>query len=60
MFRLLFKSSTLLMPVWLLQACSLTPGMEMQTNSPLSHIEVPVMKDGKLVKEKAQISQITA
>jgi polysaccharide export outer membrane protein len=49
-----------LLPVLLLQACSLTPGMEMETNSPLSHIEVPVMKDGKLVKEKAKISQITA
>jgi len=49
-----------LIPVLLLQACSLTPGMEMETNSPLSHIEVPTMKDGKLVKEKAKIIPITA
>ncbi|WP_027147800.1 polysaccharide biosynthesis/export family protein [Methylobacter tundripaludum] len=59
MFRFQFRSMSLI-PVLLLQACSLTPGMEMETNSPLSHIEVPVMKDGKLVKEKAKISQITA
>lgn len=50
----------LLMPALLLSACALTPGMEMQTNSPLSHIEVPMMKDGKLVKEKAKIIPITA
>lgn len=60
MFRFLFRSLIFLIPVLLLQACSLTPGMEMETNSPLSHIDVPVMKDGKLVKEQAKISQITA
>jgi polysaccharide export outer membrane protein len=59
MFRSLFRSIPLI-PVVLLQACSLTPGMEMETNSPLSHIEVPTMKDGKLVKEKAPIIPITA
>jgi polysaccharide export outer membrane protein len=52
--------SMLVMPALLLSACSLTPGMEMETNSPLSHIEVPTMKDGKLVKEKAKIIPITA
>lgn len=52
--------SILVMPALLLSACSLTPGMEMETNSPLSHIEVPTMKDGKLVKEKAKIIPITA
>ena len=45
MFKLIPLMLALLLP-----ACSLTPGMEMETNSPLSHIEVPVMKDGKLVK----------
>lgn len=59
MFRSLFRSVSLI-PVVLLQACSLTPGMEMETNSPLSHIELPTMKDGKLVKEKAKIIPITA
>lgn len=59
MFRSLARSTALL-PFLLLQACSLTPGMEMETNSPLSHIEVPTMKDGKLVKEKAPIIPITA
>lgn len=59
MVRLMLRSMPLI-PVLLLQACSLTPGMEMETDSPLSNIEVPMMKDGKLVKEKAKISQITA
>ncbi|EGW20384.1 polysaccharide export protein [Methylobacter tundripaludum SV96] len=59
MFRIMFRTMPLI-PVLLLQACSLTPGMEMETNSPLSNIEVPMMKDGKLVKEKAKVSQITA
>ena len=59
MFRSMFRSMPLI-PVLLLQACSLTPGMEMETDSPLSNIEVPMMVDGKLVKEKAKISQITA
>lgn len=60
MFKPLFKSTLPLLPIVLLQACSLTPGMDMQTNSPMTNLEVPVMKDGKLVKEKAKISQITA
>ena len=59
MFRSMFRSMPLI-PVLLLQACSLTPGMEMETDSPLSNIDIPMMKDGKLVKEKAKISQITA
>jgi len=59
MFRFQFRSMSLI-PVLLLQACSLTPGMEMETNTPLSNIEVPMMKDGKLIKEKAKVSQITA
>jgi len=59
MFRFQFRSMSLI-PVLLLQACSLTPGMEMENNTPLSNIEVPMMVDGKLIKEKAKISQITA
>ncbi|MDD1612588.1 MAG: polysaccharide biosynthesis/export family protein [Methylococcaceae bacterium] len=55
----MFRSIPLI-PILLLQACSLTPGMDMETNSPFSHIEVPTMKDGKLVKEKAKIIPITA
>jgi polysaccharide export outer membrane protein len=50
----------LLLPALLLQACSLTPGMEMENDSTLTNIEVPMMIDGKLVKEKAKVSQITA
>ncbi len=50
----------LLLLIMLLQGCTLAPGMKMQTNSPLSHIEVPVMKDGKLTKEKAPVIPITA
>jgi len=59
MVRLMLRSMPLI-PVLLLQACSLTPGMEMENNTPLSNIEVPMMVDGKLIKEKAKISQITA
>ncbi|PPK74643.1 polysaccharide export outer membrane protein [Methylobacter tundripaludum] len=59
MFRFQFRSMSLI-PALLLQACSLTPGMEMENNTPLSNIEVPMMVDGKLIKEKAKISQITA
>lgn len=59
MFRFQFRSMSLI-PVLLLQACSLTPGMEMENDTPLSNIEVPMMVDGKLIKEKAKISQITA
>ncbi|MEC4750307.1 polysaccharide biosynthesis/export family protein [Methylomicrobium sp. Wu6] len=55
----MFRSISLI-PVLLLSACALVPGMEMKTNSPLSHIEVPTMRDGKLVKEKAKIIPITA
>jgi len=59
MFRIMFRTMPLI-PALLLQACSLTPGMEMENNTPLSNIEVPMMVDGKLIKEKAKISQITA
>jgi polysaccharide export outer membrane protein len=59
MFKPMFRSMPLI-PALLLQACSLTPGMEMENNTPVSNIEVPMMVDGKLVKEKAKISQITA
>lgn len=59
MFTATFRSM-LLVPALLLQACSLTPGMEMENDSPLTNIEVPMMIDGKLVKEKAKVSQITA
>jgi len=59
MFTETFRSMVLL-PTLLLQACSLTPGMEMENDSPLTNIEVPMMIDGKLVKEKAKVSQITA
>ena len=59
MFTATFRSM-LLLPALLLQACSLTPGMEMENDSTLTNIEVPMMIDGKLVKEKAKVSQITA
>ncbi|MDD5034708.1 MAG: polysaccharide biosynthesis/export family protein [Methylococcaceae bacterium] len=49
-----------LMLAALLQGCAMAPGMKMKTNSPLSNVEVPVMKDGKLTKEKAKITPITA
>ncbi len=43
-----------------LQACFLTPGMQMQSDGNLSEVEAPVMKDGNLVKEKVRIVPITA
>jgi polysaccharide biosynthesis/export protein len=49
-----------LMLVLLLPACSLTPGMKMQADNNLSDLEVPVMKDGQMVKEKTRIVPITA
>jgi polysaccharide export outer membrane protein len=50
----------LAIPVFLLTACSLSPGMDMKKDGELSNIEVPTMRDGKLVKEKAAIIPITA
>ncbi len=44
----------------LLTGCSLTPGMRMKSGTTLSDVEVPVTKDGKLIKEKAKIMPITA
>lgn len=43
-----------------LSACSLTPGMNMQKNDNLSELDLPVMKSGKMVKEKTPIVPITA
>jgi len=55
MFRLI-----LLIPALLLTACSLTPGMDMKAENNLSELEVPVMKNGRMVKEKTKILPITA
>ncbi|MDD2659417.1 MAG: polysaccharide biosynthesis/export family protein [Methylococcales bacterium] len=56
MFRFL-----LLLLALLSSACSfLAPGMQMKTKNNLSELEVPVMKDGKMVKEKTRIVPITA
>ncbi|MDD5276528.1 MAG: polysaccharide biosynthesis/export family protein [Methylovulum sp.] len=46
--------------VLMLSACSLTPGMKMQKDNNLSELEVPVMKGGRMVKEKTRIVPITA
>ena len=55
MFRLIPLLLVLLLP-----ACSLTPGMDMKTENNMSELEVPVMKGGKMVKEKTRIVPITA
>ena len=55
MFRLIPLLLVLLLP-----ACSLTPGMDMKTENNMSELEVPVMKSGKMVKEKTRIVPITA
>ena len=55
MFRLIT-----LMLILLLSACSLTPGMHMRADDNLSELDVPVMRNGKMVKEKTRIVQITA
>jgi polysaccharide export outer membrane protein len=55
MFRLILPMLVLLLP-----ACSLTPGMDMKTDNGLSELDVPVLKNGKLVKEKTRIVPITA
>jgi len=43
-----------------LSACSLAPGMKMQVDNNLSELDVPVMKAGRMVKEKTRIVPITA
>lgn len=55
MFRLIIPMLVLLLP-----ACSLTPGMDMKVDNNLSELEVPVLKNGKMVKEKTRIQPITA
>lgn len=53
------RSISLLLAL-LLPACSLTPGMRMQSKDGLTEAEVPMMRDGKLAKGKAKIVPITA
>ena len=55
MFKLIPLMLALLLP-----ACSLTPGMDMKADNNLTDLEVPVMKNGKMVKEKTRIVPITA
>lgn len=43
-----------------LSACSLVPGMKMQTDNNMSELDVPVMRAGRMVKEKTRIVPITA
>lgn len=52
----------ILLPLLLsLASCSLTPGMTMKkTDNNMSELEVPVMKNGKMVKAKPPILPITA
>ena len=51
----------LLLLALLPSACSfLAPGMQMNAKNNLSQLEVPVMKNGKMVKEKTRIVPITA
>ena len=50
----------LLIPALLLSACALTPGMQMDAKNNFSELEVPVMRNGKMVKEKPRIVPITA
>ncbi len=49
-----------LISILLLPACSWTPGMDMEVDGNLSELEVPVMKEGQLTKQKTPIQQITA
>ena len=49
-----------LMLILLLPACSWTPGMDMKNENNMSELEVPIMKNGKMVKEKTKIVPITA
>jgi polysaccharide export outer membrane protein len=53
----------LVLLVWILisiQACSLVPGMQMQSENNLTEVEAPVFKNGGFVKEKVKITPITA
>lgn len=57
------KPGAAVVALWLavfLPGCSLTPGMDMKRGGELSDATVPVMKDGKLVKEKVTVVPITA
>ncbi|MGR9107387.1 MAG: polysaccharide biosynthesis/export family protein [Gammaproteobacteria bacterium] len=54
MFRLL-----ILLGLGWLSACSWTPGMKMQSPEDLTEVQVPAMRDGKLVKEKIRFTPIT-
>ncbi len=55
MFRLIPIMLVLMLP-----GCVLRPGMEMDPDDNVTELEVPVMKDGKMVKEKTKIVPITA
>lgn len=55
MFRLI-----ILLLAMQLSACMLTPAMDMDASNNVSELELPVMKDGQLVKEKTKIVPITA
>ncbi|MDD5267065.1 MAG: polysaccharide biosynthesis/export family protein [Methylococcales bacterium] len=56
----MFKLTPLILAI-LLPACSLfTPGMHMKADNNLSELDVPVMKNGTMVKEKTRIVPITA
>ncbi len=55
MFRLIPIMLVLVLP-----GCFLRPGMEMDPDNNVTELEVPVMKDGKMVKEKTKIVPITA
>jgi polysaccharide export outer membrane protein len=55
MFKFMLLMLSLLLP-----ACSWTPGMDMKVENNLSEVEVPTMKDGKVVKDKTRIIPITA
>ncbi|MFZ2452062.1 MAG: polysaccharide biosynthesis/export family protein [Methylovulum miyakonense] len=55
----MFRLSPLVL-VLTLSACSWVPGMKMQADNNVSELEVPVMKGGRMVKEKTRIVPITA
>lgn len=55
MFRLISIMLFLLLP-----GCFLAPGMDMNNDNGLTEIEMPINKDGQLVKEKVRIVPITA
>lgn len=55
----MFRLSILILAL-LLQACMLTPAMQMETDNNMSKLEVPVMRNGRMVKERPAIVPITA